>query len=210
MSEKIPEKYNTFLIFGAPGSGKGTQGEILGRIPRLFHFSCGDAFRSMDTRTEIGLEFLKYSSEGKLVPDEVTVRFWKAQIDNQVEIHVFKPDIDFLVLDGIPRNVEQAKLMEKHLNVARLFHLSVPDRGELVRRLKKRALKDNRLDDASDEVIARRVKTYEEESKALLSYYPREIITEIDAAHSPLRVLADILNDIMKVPEWEKSMKVVA
>lgn len=210
MSDKIPEKYNTFLIFGAPGSGKGTQGAILGRIPRLFHFSCGDAFRSMDTRTEIGLEFLKYSSQGKLVPDEVTVRFWKAQIDNQVETHVFKPDIDFLILDGIPRNVEQARLMEKYLNVARLFHLSVPDREELTRRLRKRALKDNRLDDASEEVIARRVKTYEEESKALLSYYPKEIITEIDAAHPPVRVLSDILNDIMTLPQWEKSMKVIA
>jgi len=210
MSDKFTEKYNTFIIFGAPGSGKGTQGAILGRIPRLFHFSCGDAFRSMDTRTEVGQEFLKYSSEGKLVPDDVTVRFWKAQIDNQVEAHVFKPDIDFIVLDGIPRNVEQAKIMEDHLNIIRLFHLSVPDRDELARRLKKRALKDNRLDDASEEVIARRVKTYEEESKALLDYYPKDIITLIDAAHPPVKVLADILKDIMKLPQWEESMKVVA
>ncbi len=210
MSQKIPEKYNTFLIFGAPGSGKGTQGAVLGRIPRLFHFSCGDAFRSMDTRTEIGQEFLKYSSEGKLVPDEVTVRFWKAQIDNQVEAHIFKPDIDFLILDGIPRNVEQAKIMKKYLNVSQLFHLSVPDRNELTRRLRKRALKDNRLDDASDEVIARRVKTYEEESKVLLSYYSKDIITEIDAAHPPVKVLSDILNTIMKLPVWEESMNIIA
>lgn len=210
MSEKIPEKYNTFIVFGAPGSGKGTQGAILGRIPRMFHFACGDAFRSMDTRTEIGQEFLKYSSQGKLVPDEVTVRFWKAQIDNQVEAHVFKPDIDFLVLDGIPRNIEQAEIMAGHLNVIRLFHLSVPDRDELARRLRKRALKDNRLDDASDEVIAKRVKTYEEESKALLDFYPKEIIKEIDAAHPPVKVLSEILTGIMELPEWEESLKVVA
>jgi len=210
MSEKIPEKYNTFIVFGAPGSGKGTQGAILGRIPRMFHFACGDAFRSMDTRTEVGQEFLRYSSEGKLVPDEVTVRFWKAQIDNQVEAHVFKPDIDFLVLDGIPRNVEQAKLMQEHLNVIQLFHLSVPDRDELARRLRKRALKDNRLDDASEEVIAKRVKTYEEESKALLDFYPKEIIREIDAAHPPVKVLSCILEGIMELPEWEESLKVIS
>lgn len=209
MSEKNPEKYNTFIVFGAPGSGKGTQGSILGRIPRMFHFACGDAFRSLDTRTEIGQEFIRYSSEGKLVPDEVTVRFWKAQIDNQVDAHVFKPDIDFLVLDGIPRNVEQAKLMEEHLNVIRLFHLSVPDRDELARRLRKRALKDNRLDDASDEVIAKRVKTYEEESKALLDFYPKEMIREIDAAHPPVKVLSCILEGIMELPEWEDSLKVI-
>ena len=210
MSEKIPEKYNTFIVFGAPGSGKGTQGAILGRIPRMFHFACGDAFRAMDTRTEIGQEFLKYSSEGKLVPDEVTVRFWKAQIDNQVEAHVFKPDIDFLVLDGIPRNLEQAKIMENYLNVIQLFHLSVPDRDELARRLRKRALKDNRLDDASEEVITKRVKTYEEESRALLDYYPNEIITEVYAAQPPVKVLSCILNGIMELPEWEESLKVIA
>ncbi|NOX98338.1 MAG: nucleoside monophosphate kinase [Verrucomicrobia bacterium] len=210
MNRKIPDKYNTFIVFGAPGSGKGTQGAILGRIPRMFHFACGDAFRSMDTRTEIGQEFLRYSSEGKLVPDEVTVRFWKAQINNQVEAHVFKPDIDFLVLDGIPRNLKQAQIMDEYVNVIRLFHLSVPDRNELTRRLRKRALKDNRLDDASDEVIAKRVKTYEEESKALLKHYPKGIITEIDAAQPPVKVLSCILNDIMKLPEWEESLKVIA
>ena len=210
MSQKHPAKYNTFIIFGAPGSGKGTQGAILGRIPRLFHFSCGDAFRSMDTRTEVGQEFLKYSSEGKLVPDEVTVRFWKAQIDNQVEAHIFKPDIDFLVLDGIPRNIEQAEIMEEYLNIIKLFHLSVPNREELARRLRKRAIKDNRLDDANDDVIDRRVKTYEEESKELLDYYPKKIITAIDAEHPPVKVLAGILEGIMQLPEWEESMKVIA
>ena len=66
-------KYQTFLLFGAPGSGKGTQGKTLGTIPRYYHCACGDVFRSIDTRSKVGKAFLEYSSKGQLVPDEITV-----------------------------------------------------------------------------------------------------------------------------------------
>src|SRR5438094_9161814 len=71
-----PMKYNTFILFGAPGSGKGTQGKTLGTIPRFYHCACGDVFRSIDTRSKVGKAFLDYSSKGKLVPDEITVELW--------------------------------------------------------------------------------------------------------------------------------------
>ena len=106
-------RYNTFILFGAPGSGKGTQGKTLGTIPRFYHCACGDVFRSIDTRTKVGKAFLEYSSKGQLVPDEITVELWRAAIGAAVETHKFKPDIDTLVLDGIPRNVGQAKIMEE-------------------------------------------------------------------------------------------------
>jgi adenylate kinase len=77
-------KYQTYILFGAPGSGKGTQGRTLGSIPRFFHCACGDVFRSIDTRTKVGRAFLDYSSKGQLVPDEITVELWKAQIDAAV------------------------------------------------------------------------------------------------------------------------------
>src|SRR5438046_3697351 len=70
-------KYKTFILFGAPGSGKGTQGKTLGIIPRFFHCPCGDVFRSIDTRTDVGKAFLEYSGKGQLVPDEITVELWK-------------------------------------------------------------------------------------------------------------------------------------
>src|SRR5687768_942029 len=148
-------KYRTYLIFGAPGSGKGTQGKVLGAIPRFFHFACGDVFRSLDTRTPLGQKFVEYSSRGELVPDELTVQLWQARIADMVGAHNFKPDIDSLVLDGIPRNVNQARIMADIIDVRRVFHLSCPDRSALVTRLRKRALKENRFDDANDEVIRR-------------------------------------------------------
>ncbi|MGI9115679.1 MAG: adenylate kinase [Chthoniobacterales bacterium] len=186
-------KYNTFLLFGAPGSGKGTQGKTLGTIPRFYHCACGDVFRSIDTRTPVGRAFLEYSSKGQLVPDEVTVELWKEAIDAAVDGHKFKPDIDTLVLDGIPRNVGQARIMEEMIDVQKVFHLSCPDRDTLFSRLKKRALKDNRLDDANEEVIRRRLALYEEDSKPVLSHYPKESITCIDATQPPAKVLLDIL-----------------
>lgn len=201
-------RFNTFLIFGAPGSGKGTQGVVLGSIPRFFHCACGDVFRSLDTRSEIGQEFLKYSSQGLLVPNDLTVRLWKSKIDSQVRSNLFKPDIDFLVLDGIPRNVEQAKIMEEHVNVHRVFHLSLKDRDELARRLRKRALKDNRLDDANESVIAQRLALYEEETRPMLEFYDDALITQIDASLSPAEVMLEILKVVTTLPVFKGAPKV--
>ena len=189
-------KYQTYLLFGAPGSGKGTQGRTLGSIPRFFHCPCGDVFRSIDTRTAVGQAFLDYSGKGQLVPDDITVKLWKAAIDAAVEAHKFKPDIDILVLDGIPRNVAQARIMDDLIDVKKVFHLSCPNRDALFARLKKRALKDNRLDDANDEVIKKRLATYEQESKPVLSYYSKERITCLDATEPPAKVLMHILESV--------------
>jgi adenylate kinase len=189
-------KYNTFILFGAPGSGKGTQGKTLGTIPRFYHCACGDVFRSIDTRSKVGKAFLDYSSKGKLVPDEITVELWKEAIDAAVEAHKFKPDIDILVLDGIPRNVAQAKIMEEMIDVKRVFHLSCPNRETLFYRLKKRALKDNRLDDANEAVIQRRLQIYDEDSKPVLAYYSKDRVVAIDATQPPAKVLLDILHSL--------------
>lgn len=190
------EKYRTYLIFGAPGSGKGTQGKALGMIPRYFHCACGDVFRSLDTRTPLGRKFVEYSSRGELVPDELTVELWRVRIENCVEAHTFKPDIDALVLDGIPRNVAQAELMRDLIDVRGVFHLSCPDRSKLVNRLRKRAIKDNRLDDANESVIRHRLETYEKESKPILDYYGKDLVKNIDATQLPIVVLSEIVDKL--------------
>ena len=188
-------KYTTYLLFGAPGAGKGTQGRSLGSIPRFFHCACGDVFRTIDTRTRLGRAFLEFSSRGELVPDDITVELWKARIDAAVDAHQFKPDIDVLVLDGIPRNVGQAEIMDEMIDVKKVFHLSCPNRDALFARLKKRALKDNRLDDANEEVIIRRLATYEAESKPVLEHY-RDRVQLVDATEPPAKVLYRILETV--------------
>ena len=137
------------------------------------------------------------------------MKLWRANIHDQDKTHRFKPDIDFLVLDGIPRNVEQAKYMEQDIEVLHVFHLSCPDRAELARRLRKRALKDNRFDDANEEVITKRIRTYEEESKPILDYYSqgkyagRNIVSDIDASLPPAKVVHSILSRIMELDAWK-------
>src|SRR5205823_1923754 len=132
---------------------KGTQGKTLESIPRFYHCPCGDVFRSIDTRTKVGKAFLEYSSKAQLVPDEITVELWKEAIAAAVDAHKFKPDVDILVLDGIPRNVNQANIMGEMIDVERVLHLSCPSRDTLFSRLTKRALKDNRRHDAIEQVI---------------------------------------------------------
>lgn len=208
MSETSSHRFPTILILGAPGSGKGTQGKVLGSIPRFHHLACGDVFRSLDTRTPLGQKFVEYSSRGELVPDDITVQLWRANIMQRVDSHQFKPEIDFLVLDGIPRNVEQAKYMEEDIEVLKVFHLSCPDRSELARRLRKRALKDNRFDDANETVIQQRFATYEAETKPILDYYQGDRILDIDASQPPAKVLYDILGGVMALDAWKELEKV--
>ncbi len=197
-------KKTAVLILGAPGAGKGTQGAVLGKIPRFYHYSSGDVFRQLDTRTELGQKFIEYSKRGELVPDELTIQLMVSHMDDLVTTHQYKPDVDILVLDGIPRNVDQAKMLDQHIEIHQVFHLSCPDREELARRMRKRALKEQRLDDASDVVIQNRIRTYEESTKPILDYYGSDRRCDIDATQSPARVLYEILERLQELESYQQ------
>lgn len=192
-------KYRTILLFGAPGAGKGTQGKILGMIPNFFHCACGDVFRSLATESEIGHVFLEYSSRGELVPDEPTIRLWRYFIDGSTKTGRLRPEQDTLVLDGIPRNIHQAQMLVDSLDVIGVFYLRCTNVDQLVERLQRRALKENRLDDASLEVIRNRLAAYERESKPVLEFYGKKVLHRINADQTPAKVLFDILRHLVKV-----------
>jgi len=195
--ENVPsEKYRTFLLFGAPGSGKGTQGKILGSIPNLFHCACGDVFRNLTIDSDLGRIFLDYSSRGLLVPDEPTMRLWRENIRAQTALGRFNPKRDTLVLDGIPRNASQAEMLKDTLDVRAVFHLTCAEMDKLVERLQRRALRENRLDDANLQTIRQRLETYENETKQVLDYYGPSLVHLIDSTQSPINVLREILNII--------------
>ena len=192
-------KFNTILLFGAPGSGKGTQGQTLGSIPGLVHVACGEIFRDLRVGTPLGRVFLDYSSRGALVPDDFTVQLWEEHIGGLTRLGRYDPATDILILDGIPRNVAQARLMDNHIDGRRVYYLDCADKEKMVLRLKRRALHENRLDDASDETIQTRLYVYEAETAPVLNYYPSEKICRIDTGQSPVEVLADILADMRKL-----------
>ena len=194
-------RYKSILLFGAPGSGKGTQGKILGNIPGFYHSACGDVFRSLDLQSEMGRIFWQYSSKGQLVPDEFTIKLWKQYIMGMEYTNAFHPETQLLVLDGIPRNVQQARLLEDTLDVVKVIHLRCADMGKMVERLRRRALKENRFDDANDEVIAKRLRVYEAETAPVLGYYPPDKIAKVDATMSQMRVLSEIIKVLSPVKE---------
>jgi adenylate kinase len=188
------DKYRSVLLFGPPGVGKGTQGKILGNIPGFFHLSVGDVFRSIDIGSDDGRLIYQYSSQGKLVPDELTVSIWKKALNAYVALSRYKPREDLLVLDGIPRNVVQTKLVEDHLDIRKIIHLKGNDEEEMVHRMRRRAIRENRPDDANEEVVRHRFKVYREVSAPVLDQYPTEKIAEVSAIGSPAEVLQKILS----------------
>lgn len=192
-------KYRAILMFGAPGAGKGTQGKILGTIPNFFHCACGDVFRNLSLESDIGRIFIKFSSRGELVPDEPTVRLWRRYIQNITQSGLFNPATDTLILDGIPRNRRQAEILKGTLDVRALINLHCPDVEKLIKRLQRRALRENRLDDANLEIIRNRQKTYDQLTKPVLDFYGKKLVHNIDSTQTPVEVLSDVLRIIAKL-----------
>lgn len=194
-------KYRAILLFGAPGAGKGTQGKILGQIPNFVHFSCGDAFRNLRVDSPLGRTFVQYAGQGHLVPDEPTIELWRKSVEALAVTGRFNADADTLLLDGIPRNPNQVRLMQDLIEVVAIFNLYCPHESKLVARLQRRALKENRLDDANVEVIRARLETYKRDTRAVLECYDDRLIHQIDSTQEPLHVLLDILKIIARIPK---------
>jgi adenylate kinase len=192
-------RYRTILLFGMPGSGKGTQGAVLGQLPDLVHISMGDVFRKIPKWGRFGQEIARYTSKGMLVPDELTVDIWKNHIKILELQELLLPEQHTLILDGIPRNAHQAEWLDPILNVIQIFHLHITDTEKAVERLKARALRENRLDDMNEEVIKRRLKTYYDETFKTLSFYPTEVQFDINASQSPVDVLRDLVNRLSEL-----------
>lgn len=197
MADKVT--YPAILMFGGPGSGKGTQGVVLGQMPNLVHLAMGDIFRALDRQSDIGQEFLSYSTKGLLVPDELTVRVFRHHIEERVRACSIVSDFHSLILDGIPRTTQQVALIAEFVDVRRIVHLVMDDKDALVARLMNRAKKSNRPDDADRSVIENRIEVYERETKPVLDAYPKKIIARVNADQHPLAVLRDICDCLIDV-----------
>jgi adenylate kinase len=191
----MSNKYKAILLVGAPGSGKGTHGKWLGNLLGFVHVASGDLFRALDKQSELGKIFVEYSSKGLLVPDDFTVRLWEDHMKRLVAAKKFNPDTETLVLDGIPRNVNQAKMMDPHIDVQKIIVISV-EHGldEIVGRMKLRAEKEGRHDDANEATIRNRFAVYQKETKPVLDHYPAKLRVEINGLQGgPVPVAHDVI-----------------
>lgn len=194
-----PKPYRAILMFGYPGCGKGTQGLVLGRMPNLVHLAMGDIFRGLDKDSDIGREFLSYSTKGQLVPDELTVRVFRHDVEGRIKTGEIDPAYHTLILDGIPRTPVQVQLLSPVIEVKRIIHLVMEDRDVLIARLRRRAAKSNRPDDADRSVIENRIEVYERESRPVLQAYAQKLIARVNADQAPLAVLRDIADCLTDV-----------
>ncbi|MFM7161127.1 MAG: adenylate kinase family protein [Planctomycetaceae bacterium] len=191
------DRFHSVLLFGAPGVGKGTQGRILGEIPGFYHLSCGDVFRSLDINSPEGREVCRFTSKGMLVPDEITIRIWKRHLDGLCMLSNFKPHEDLLILDGIPRNRVQAEILQQYIDVVRIVHLKSVDLEAMIHRIRRRAIRENRVDDAHEDIIRKRFVVYEAETKPVLEFYSPKLVAEVDAIGSPAEVLLKVLQCVV-------------
>lgn len=157
------------ILFGPPGSGKGTQAVKLVERYNLVHISTGDLFRyEMGNNTPLGIKAKEFMAKGELVPDEVTI----GMLRNKVEAH---PDAKGFIFDGFPRTIPQAAALDALLqsmqeHITGLISLHVEDE-EIVRRIVLRGQSSGRPDDTDESVIRKRIDVYKETTTPVYDYY---------------------------------------
>ncbi|RMG80551.1 MAG: adenylate kinase [Bacteroidetes bacterium] len=157
------------VLFGPPGAGKGTQAQFLKDKYNLVHISTGDIFRyNIKNETELGKLAKSYIDKGELVPDEITIRMLKEEVEKH-------PDANGFIFDGFPRTVEQAQalddyLKEKGTEISLMLSLEVPEE-ELVKRLLLRGKESGRSDDQDEKIIRNRIIEYNTKTAPLKEYY---------------------------------------
>ena len=180
------------LLFGPPGSGKGTWGKILGMMPGFYHFSTGEMFRHLNVESDLGKRIMETIRRGELVPDEIAFDLWQQHLNNAALIGSFHPSKGILVLDGFPRTPRQAEMLKTVAVVKVILQLDCADREILVERLHKRAVLEGRHDDAHETIIRRRFEVYDRDTAKTLAHFSGDLIEFIDVTMAPVKILAAI------------------
>tara|TARA_B000000441_G_C21544812_1_gene233779 strand:- start:18 stop:593 length:576 start_codon:yes stop_codon:yes gene_type:complete len=160
------------VIFGKPGSGKGTQANFLKEKYSLYHISTGDLFRkNISNKTNLGIEAKSFLDNGDLVPDSVTIKM----LENEV---LLNKQVKGYIFDGFPRTLAQAKSLDTFLNSINLkinatIALDV-DENELITRLLDRGKTTNRSDDQDLEKIQNRFNEYNNKTSILIDFYDKQ------------------------------------
>jgi adenylate kinase len=185
------------ILFGPPGSGKGTQSEKLINKYGLKHLSTGDILRhEIANKTPLGLEAKNFMDKGQLVPDEVVIGMISSALDNNKNAKGF-------LFDGFPRTEAQSEALDKLLKLKQteigvVLALRVSEQ-ELVKRLLNRGLTSGRTDDNNDEVIRARIIEYHKKTSVVADYYRKfDKVTDIPGEGSVDEIFESLCAEIEK------------
>lgn len=190
----VLEGLQAISFFGPPGSGKGTQAKILSSFSNVVHLSTGELFRSMPKDHPFFARARSFTQRGELVPDEDVLSLLCDYIEGLEKTFRLCRKRDLLLLDGMPRNAAQAKLiLEAKIDLKAIVHLELKNEEELCKRLAKRAKLEGRVDDASIDAIKERLRLYRQEScKALEILGEQAPLHQINAARPCAEVSSDL------------------
>lgn len=197
-------RIEALVLFGPPGSGKGTQGRILGAAPGFVHVDMGAVLRGFDASRGIGREIAGYLARGELVPDRTVVRVLTTHLRALEERGDMRRTRDVAVLDGVPRTAAQARALDEHVQVRRIVVLTA-ERGALAERLAARARAQGREDDARHAVVARRFAAFDAARDELLAVYPAPRVTEVDAVGGPLTVARRVFDAVVDLDPYARA-----
>jgi len=160
------------ILFGKPGSGKGTQAEFVKSKYDLIHISTGDVFRyNISQQTDLGILAKSYMEKGDLVPDNVTIKMLEAEVNKS-------PDANGFIFDGFPRTTIQAEMLDeflqtKDLSISMTIALEVAE-DLLIERLINRGKESGRVDDQDKSKIQNRFEEYNKKTSTLIDYYKNQ------------------------------------
>ena len=160
------------VLFGMPGSGKGTQANFIKIKYNLTHISTGDVFReNIKNNTKLGKLAKSYLDSGKLVPDKLTIKLLEKKIEENIDSNGY-------IFDGFPRTIDQGIhldnfLLKKHIKINLTISLEV-DKLILIDRILKRGLESRRIDDQSESKIEKRFEEYNQKTSILKEFYARQ------------------------------------
>ncbi len=186
------------VLFGPPGSGKGTQADLIVKRTNLTHISTGDVFRkNISEKTELGQLANDYMQKGQLVPDKLTINLLASEVD-------FYLNSEGFIFDGFPRTLPQAEafselLKKKDMDLSFVISLEVSE-NELVKRLLSRGLDSGREDDKNEEIIRNRIKVYHKQTSVLQNYYLNKLkdcFFSINGERTIEEISKDIFNIVL-------------
>lgn len=186
-------KFSSILLFGPPGSGKGMLGQLLAKSGTQYHLSSGAIFRNLATYSPAGKLYYSYASKNQLLPDEAMVEIWKYYVQGLIATNCYYPESQDLLLEGIPRTLGQAKLLEDFLEVRHIIVLDIQEKEELFRRAKVQAWEERKEPSLDYKLHSERLALYQANEEEILSHYPKRLISRIDAHQKPLEIVRDVL-----------------